>query len=88
MWDKSHPFVTKPYGLGSPKRTNLLGVGLRCKIKNGENPDTPQMIMMSLSLNWTCWKDKVLLLIKFGLNKNNFILKNDVFEFKLDLVER
>ena len=46
------------------------------------------MIMMSLSLNWTCWKDKVLLLIKFGLNKNNFILKNDVFEFKLDLVER
>ena len=28
MWDKSHPFVTKPCGLGSPKRTNPLGVGL------------------------------------------------------------
>ena len=28
MWDKSHPFVTKPCGLGSPKMTNPLGVGL------------------------------------------------------------
>ena len=28
MWDKSHPFVTKSCGLGSPKRTNPLGVGL------------------------------------------------------------
>ena len=37
---QSHPFVTKPCGLGSPKRTNSLGVGLRCKAKNGEDPDT------------------------------------------------
>ena len=28
MWDKSHPFVTKPCGLGSLKRTNPLGMGL------------------------------------------------------------
>ena len=35
MWDKSHPFVTKPCGLGFPKRTNLLGVGL------GEIPNLP-----------------------------------------------
>ena len=40
MWDKSHHFVTKPYGLGSLNRTNLLGVGLRCKAKNGEDFDT------------------------------------------------
>ena len=40
---QSHPFVTKPCGLGSPKRTNSLGVGLRCKAKNGEDPDTPQL---------------------------------------------
>ena len=33
---------------------------------------------------------RVLLLVKFGLNKNNFVLKNekDEFEFKLDLLER
>ena len=43
MWDKSHPFVTKPCRLGSPKRTNPLGVGLSCKAKNGEDPDTPQL---------------------------------------------
>ena len=43
MWDKSHPFVTKPCGPGSPKRTNPLGVGLRCKAKNGEDPDTPHL---------------------------------------------
>ena len=36
------PFVTKPCGLGSPKRTNPLGVGLRCKVKNDKDPDTPQ----------------------------------------------
>ena len=41
MWDKSHPFVTKPCGLGSPKMTNPIGVGLKCKAKNGEDPDTP-----------------------------------------------
>ena len=38
---QSHPFVTKSCGLGSPKRTNPLGVGLRCKAKNGEDPYTP-----------------------------------------------
>ena len=35
--------VPKSCRLGSPKRTNPLGVGLRCKAKNGENPDTPQL---------------------------------------------
>ena len=39
---QSHPFVTKPCGLGSLKMTNPLGVGLRCKAKNGEDPNTPQ----------------------------------------------
>ena len=43
---------------------------------------------MSLSLNWTCQKDRVSLFVKFGLNKNNFVKKNDKFEFKLDLLER
>ena len=45
---------------------------------------------LSLSLSWTCQRDRVPLLIKFGLNKNNFALKNDnyEFEFKLDLLER
>ena len=33
--------------------------------------------MISLSLSWTCQRDGVSLLIKFGLNKNNFILKSD-----------
>ena len=32
---------------------------------------------MSLSLSYTCQRDKVSLIIKFGLNKNNFIKKND-----------
>ena len=27
--------------------------------------------MMSLSLNWTCQRDRVSLIVKFGLNKNN-----------------
>ena len=31
--------------------------------------------MMSLSLRWTCQKDGVSFLVKFGLNKNNFVLK-------------
>ena len=33
---------------------------------------------------------RVSLFVKFGLNKNNFVLKNenDEFEFKLDLLER
>ena len=31
--------------------------------------------MMSLSLSWTCQKDGVSFLVKFGLNKNNFVLK-------------
>ena len=48
------------------------------------------MMSLSLSLNWTCQRDRVSLLAKFGLNKNNFVLKNDndEFEFKLDLLER
>ena len=31
--------------------------------------------MMSLSLSWTCQKYGVSFLVKFGLNKNNFVLK-------------
>ena len=49
---QSHPFVTKPYRLGSPKRTNLLGVGLRCKAKNGEDLDTPQLYCFFLGKHW------------------------------------
>ena len=33
--------------------------------------------MMSLSLSWPYQKNKVLLFVKFKLNKNNFILKNN-----------
>ena len=44
--------------------------------------------MMSLSLSWIYQRDRVSLLVKFGLNKNNFVKKNDEFEFKLDLSER
>ena len=35
---------------------------------------------MSLSLNWTYQRNRVSILVKFELNKNNFILKkcNDV----------
>ena len=33
--------------------------------------------MMSLILSWTCQRDRVLFLIKFELNKNNFILENN-----------
>ena len=53
--------------------------------------------MMNLSLSWTYQRDRVSLLLKFGPNKNNFILKNDnnveknddvKFEIKLDLLER
>ena len=41
--------------------------------------------MMSLSLSWTCQKDGVSFLVKFGLNKNNFVLKkNDNDEFKFN----
>ena len=40
---QSHPFVTKPCGLDSLKRTNPLRVGLRCKAENDEDPDTPQL---------------------------------------------
>ena len=29
------------------------------------------MIMMSLRLSWTCQRDEVSLIVKFGLNKNN-----------------
>ena len=45
---------------------------------------------MSLSLSWTYQRDRVSLIVKFGLNKNNFVKKNDndEFEFKLDLLER
>ena len=31
------------------------------------------MIMMNLSLSWTYYWDRVSLIVKFGLNKNNFI---------------
>ena len=30
---------------------------------------------LSLSLSWTCKRDRVSLFVKFGLNKNNFVLK-------------
>ena len=49
------------------------------------------MMSLSLSLSWTCQKDRVSLLVKFELNKNNFVFKendNDEFEFKLDLLKR
>ena len=38
--------------------------------------------MMSLSLSWTCQKDKVSLFVKFGLNKNNFYLNKMIILFK------
>ena len=45
------------------------------------------MVMMSLSLRWTCSRDKVLLLIKFGLKKKIYLKNdNDEFEFKMDLL--
>ena len=31
--------------------------------------------MMSLSLSWTCQRNRVSLFVKFGLNKNNFVKK-------------
>ena len=43
---------------------------------------------LNLSLSWTCQRDRVSLIVKFGLNKNNFVKKNDEFEFKFDLSER
>ena len=46
------------------------------------------MMSLNLSLSWTCQRDRVSLIVKFGLNKNNFVKKNDEFEFKLDLSER
>ena len=47
-------------------------------------------LSLSLSLSCTYYRDRVLLFVKFGLNKNNFVLKkndNDefVFKFKFDL---
>ena len=33
--------------------------------------------MISLSLSQTCQRDRVSLIVKFRLNKYNFILKND-----------
>ena len=33
-----------------------------------------KIIMINLSLSWTCYKDRVSFLVKFTLNKNNFIL--------------
>ena len=38
---------------------------------NKNNFVLKKMIMVSLSLSWTCWRGKVSL-VKFGLNKNNF----------------
>ena len=29
--------------------------------------------MMSLNFSWICYRDRVSLIVKFGLNKNNFI---------------
>ena len=46
---------------------------------------------MNLSLSWTYQRNRVSLIVKFGLNKNNIVKKkndNDEFEFKLDLLER
>ena len=31
--------------------------------------------MMSLDLSWTCQRDRVSVLVKFGLNKINFVFK-------------
>ena len=39
--------------------------------------------MMSLSLRWTCQRDRVLLLVKFRLNKNNFVLKKSFYLNKM-----
>ena len=36
---------------------------------------------LSLSLSWTCLRDRVSLLVKFGLNKKIIINNNDEFEF-------
>ena len=41
--------------------------------------------MMSLILNWICQRDRISHIVKFGLNKNNFILKkndNDMTSFR------
>ena len=35
------------------------------------------MMSLSLSLSWTYQRDRVSLLVKFGLNKNNFIFKKN-----------
>ena len=37
--------------------------------------------MISLSLSWTCWRDRVSL-VKFGLYKNNFITVSDTTKKK------
>ena len=37
---------------------------------------------MSLSLSWICQRDRVSLLVKFGLNKNNFFLNKIIILFK------
>ena len=36
---------------------------------------------MTLSLSWTCQRDRVSLLIKFELNKNNFFLNKMIILF-------
>ena len=46
------------------------------------------MIMMSLSLSWICYRDRLSFFVKFGLKKKFKWLKNNEFEFKLDLLER
>ena len=47
---------------------------------------------LSLSLSWNYQRDRVSLLIKFRLNKNNFVLKKMIMMslslIKLDLLKR
>ena len=43
------------------------------------------MIMVSLSLSWTCERDRVSPLVKFGLNKNNYLNKDAYFQAEISL---
>ena len=38
---------------------------------------------MSLSLSWTCQRDKASFLVKYGLNKNNFFFKMIIMSLSL-----
>ena len=42
-----------------------------------------KMVIMNLSLSWTCQRDRISLIIKFRLNKNNFILKKMIMMWQV-----